>query len=83
MLEKQMRLEDLLGREVTIRWFEGVALIQAVCRQLLGARWRDSDVFPNGSRKSCSRRTGPSPASTASGRTAVRDGRPAPGANAE
>ena len=59
MLDKQMRLEELLGREVTIRWFEGVALIQAVCRQLLAhdgptTRFRRR-------RKSCSRRTETSP----------------------
>ena len=45
MLEKQMRLEEMLGREMSIRWFEGVALIQAVCRELL-AHEGDHDVFP-------------------------------------
>ena len=46
MLEKQMRLEELLGREVTIRWYEGVPIIQAVCRQLIGHDG-EKDVFPN------------------------------------
>jgi hypothetical protein len=45
MLEKHMRLDELLGRDLTIRWFEGVALIQAVCRQLVGHEGRD-DAFP-------------------------------------
>jgi hypothetical protein len=32
-MEEQIRLDDLLARDLDVRWFEGVALIQAVCRQ--------------------------------------------------
>ena len=60
MLDKQMRLEELLGRELTIRWFEGVALIQAVCRQLLAHDEPRTTRFRR-QRKSCSRRTETSP----------------------
>ena len=28
-------LDDLLGRDLTVQWFEGVAIIQEVCRQIL------------------------------------------------
>jgi hypothetical protein len=34
---QQIRLDDLLAREIDVRWFEAVALIQAVCRQGLAA----------------------------------------------
>jgi hypothetical protein len=34
---QQIRLDDLLAREVDVRWFEAVALIQAVCRQGLAS----------------------------------------------
>jgi hypothetical protein len=38
-----MRIEEVLGREMTFQWFEGVALVQAVCRQLGPEA---GDVFP-------------------------------------
>ena len=44
MFENQLRVEDLLGRDLTVRWFEGVALIQAVCRDQLERH--TADVFP-------------------------------------
>lgn len=34
MAHDQIRLDDLLARDVGVQWFEGVALVQAVCRQL-------------------------------------------------
>ena len=70
MLDKQMRLEELLGREVTIRWFEGVALIQAVCRQLL-AHEGHHDAFPTAAEILLAA-DGNVAAMHASGRTAVR-----------
>jgi len=35
MLQNHIRLDDLLARQVGARWFEGVAVVQSVCRQLL------------------------------------------------
>ena len=29
----QLRLDDLLARDINVQWFEAVAVIQAVCRQ--------------------------------------------------
>ena len=34
-MHNHMRLDDLLSRDVRIQWFEGVALIQSVCRHIL------------------------------------------------
>ena len=34
MSHDQIRLDDLLARDVSVQWFEGVALVQALCRQL-------------------------------------------------
>ena len=31
----RIRLDDLLGRDLTVQWFEGVAIVQEVCRQIL------------------------------------------------
>lgn len=31
----RIALDDLLGRDLTVQWFEGVAIVQGVCRQLL------------------------------------------------
>ena len=31
----RIRLDDLLGRDLTVQWFEGVAVVQEVCRQIL------------------------------------------------
>ena len=70
MLEKQMRLEEMLGREVTIRWFEGVSLIQAVCRQLL-AHEKHHDAFPTAAEILLAA-DGTVATLHASGRTAVR-----------
>ena len=47
MLATQMRVDDLLGRDLMIHWFEGVALVQAVCRNQLDRH--TADVFPNAS----------------------------------
>ena len=44
-MQNQFRLDDLLARDVVPQWFEGVAIVQLVCRQLR-AEGRES-VFPN------------------------------------
>lgn len=31
----RIALDDLLGRELTVQWFEGVAIVQGACRQML------------------------------------------------
>lgn len=33
-MQKQFRLDNLLARDVVPQWFEGVAIVQTVCRQL-------------------------------------------------
>lgn len=33
---QQIRLDDLLARDIDVKWFEAIAVIQAVCRQGLG-----------------------------------------------
>jgi len=33
-MQNQFRLDDLLARDVVPQWFEGVAVVQLVCRQL-------------------------------------------------
>jgi hypothetical protein len=43
-MQNQSRLDDLLARDVVPQWFEGVAIVQSVCRQLQ-AEGRQSD-FP-------------------------------------
>ena len=48
MAHDQIRLDDLLARDVSVQWFEGVALVQALCRQLSGASGSDG-VFPGAS----------------------------------
>lgn len=48
MLQNQIRLDELLGRDVVVRWYEGVALVQAVCRQLLDGDG-STEVFPTAS----------------------------------
>jgi hypothetical protein len=45
MSTNQLRLADLLARQVDVQWFEGVAIVQAVCRQLL-ATGASNDEFP-------------------------------------
>lgn len=43
-MQNSMRLDDLLGRELRLQWFESVAIVLAACRQLIHAR--RSDGFP-------------------------------------
>ena len=45
MAANQMRLDELLARQVDVQWFEGVAIVQAICRQLL-ARGVSNGEFP-------------------------------------
>jgi hypothetical protein len=44
-MQNQFRLDDLLAREVVPQWFEGVAVVQLVCRQLR-AKGPESSGFP-------------------------------------
>ena len=44
-MQTQLRLDDILDRDIGIQWFEGVALVQAVCEQVL-AQGR-ADAFPS------------------------------------
>jgi hypothetical protein len=44
-MQNYIRLDDLLARDVTASWFEGVAVVQLVCRQLL-APGSKSSGFP-------------------------------------
>ena len=48
MTHDQIRLDDLLARDVSVQWFEGVALVQALCRQL-SARSGADNMFPGAS----------------------------------
>ena len=48
MTHDQIRLDDLLARDVSVQWFEGVALVQALCRQL-SARNGSDGLFPGAS----------------------------------
>jgi hypothetical protein len=34
-MQTPIRLDDVLGRDLRVQWFEGVALVLAVCRQLM------------------------------------------------
>jgi hypothetical protein len=45
MSQTEIRLDDLLARNIAVEWFEGVALIQAACR-LIRDRGDDADGFP-------------------------------------
>lgn len=36
-MQNHIRLDDLLSRNVNVQWFEGVALVQSVCRHILAA----------------------------------------------
>ena len=48
MSHDQIRLDDLLARDVSVQWFEGVALVRALCRQL--SAWSGADgLFPGAS----------------------------------
>ena len=44
-MQTQRRLDDILDRDIGIQWFEGIALVQAVCEQVL-AQGR-ADAFPS------------------------------------
>ncbi len=44
-MQNQCRLEDLLARDVVAQWFEGVAVVQLVCRELRGPRCKTAG-FP-------------------------------------
>ena len=44
-MQTQRRLDDILDRDIRIQWFEGIALVQAVCEQVL-AHGR-ADAFPS------------------------------------
>jgi hypothetical protein len=45
MAANQIRLDELLARQVDVQWYEGVAIVQAICRQLL-ARGVSNGEFP-------------------------------------
>ena len=45
MSTNQIRLDELLARNVDVQWFEGVAILQAICRQLLATGASNSE-FP-------------------------------------
>jgi hypothetical protein len=45
MSTKQIRLDELLARQVDVQWYEGVAIVQAICRQLL-AKGVSNGEFP-------------------------------------
>ena len=44
-METQQALDDVLGRDIGLQWFEAVALVQAVCAQVLALG--PADVFPS------------------------------------
>jgi hypothetical protein len=44
-MQNQFRLDDLLARDVVPQWFEGVAVVQLICRQLR-AEPREASGFP-------------------------------------
>jgi hypothetical protein len=45
IMQNHIRLDDLLARDVAACWFEGVAVVQLVCRQLL-AQGASGNGFP-------------------------------------
>jgi hypothetical protein len=45
MSANRIPLDELLARQVDVQWFEGVAVVQAICRQLLAKR-ASSEEFP-------------------------------------
>ena len=45
-MQNQFRLDDLLARDVVPQWFEGVALVQLICRQLR-AQGLENASFPS------------------------------------
>jgi hypothetical protein len=44
-MQTQRRLNDILSREIVIQWFESIALVQAVCEEVL--THGSSDGFPS------------------------------------
>jgi hypothetical protein len=44
-MQPQHRLDDILARDIAIQWFESIALVQAVCEQVLAQG--SSDGFPS------------------------------------
>ena len=44
-MQTQRRLDDILGRDIDIQWFEGIALVQAVCEHVLAHG--GADAFPS------------------------------------
>lgn len=45
MSTNQIRLDELLARQVEVQWYEGVAIVQAICHQLLAQGGSNGD-FP-------------------------------------
>ena len=45
MSTNQIRLDELLARQVEVQWYEGVAIVQAICHQLLAQGVSNSE-FP-------------------------------------
>jgi len=45
MSTNQIRLDELLARQVEVQWYEGVAIVQAICHQLL-AQGVSTGEFP-------------------------------------
>jgi hypothetical protein len=45
MSTNQIRLDELLARQVEVQWYEGVAIVQAICNQLLAQGDSNGD-FP-------------------------------------
>jgi hypothetical protein len=46
MLQNPMRLDDVLSRDLRLQWFEGVAVVMAVCRHLIEAGRADGFPLP-------------------------------------
>ena len=44
-MHTQLRLDDILARDISIQWFEGTALVQGVCEQVL--THGRADAFPS------------------------------------
>ena len=45
MSQNPIRLDDLMTRDVAVEWFESVALVQAVCKEIIEAG-KEPDGFP-------------------------------------
>ena len=44
-MQTPRRLDDILGRDITVQWFESIALVQAICEQV--SAQASSDGFPS------------------------------------